>query len=114
MNNTYTKSDVEIRSYGRIWAGGGAGTSGNPGNPGGSINNCSATQYRYGVSNPYTSGTNLASAMPGRSCRIALGSGARWMNANQTAIRNRCRGSGSRRGMGGYPAGIISVRQMVD
>ncbi len=105
VNNTYTKSDVEIRSYGRIWAGGGAGTSGNPGNPGGSINNCSATQYRYGVSNPYTSGTNLASAMPGRSCRIALGSGARWMNANQTAIRNRCRGSGSRRGMGVYPAG---------
>ena len=104
VNNTYTKSDVEIRSYGKIWAGGGGGVSGNPGNSGGPINNCSSIQYRYGVSNPFTSGTNLGDAYPGASCRRAL-TGSTWQTANQTAIRNRCRGAGTRRGSGDYPAG---------
>ena len=46
VNNTYTKSDVEIRSYGKIYSGGGGGASGNNGNSGGSINNCSSTSNR--------------------------------------------------------------------
>lgn len=104
VNNTYTKSDVEIRSYGKIWAGGGGGVNGNPGNPGGTINNCGAIQYKYSVSNPFTSGNNLGDAYPGASCRRAL-SGSKWTTANQNGIRSRCRGSGTRRGSGVYPAG---------
>jgi len=103
VNNTYTKSDVEIRSYGKIWAGGGGGVSGNPGNSGGSINNCSSTSFFY-TTNHVTNGTTLGNAYPGASCRRAR-SGATWVSANQTGIRNRCRGSGARRGQGVWPQG---------
>jgi len=105
VNNTYTKSDVEIRSYGKIYSGGGGGASGNNGNSGGSINNCSSTS-NFNTSNPFNTanGRNLGDAAPGQSCRAAR-SGATWVSANQNSVRNRCRGGGARRGNGDYPGG---------
>jgi hypothetical protein len=102
VNNTRTNSPVEIYSYGQIYAGGGGGASGNPGNSGSSLS-CSSTSY-YNANNPFRSGTNLSDARPGQTCRRAR-SGGRWVSANQSGIRNRCRGGGTRRGSGDYPGG---------
>lgn len=102
VNNTYTKSDVEIRSYGKIYSGGGGGASGNPGNSGPSLL-CSSTS-NFSTSNPFTGGRSLGDAAPGQSCRSAR-SGATWVSANQNSVRNRCRGGGTRRGNGDYPGG---------
>lgn len=102
VNNTYTKSDVEIRSYGKIYSGGGGGASGNSGNSGGSLT-CSSTSY-FSTSNPFQSGRNLSDAKPGQSCRSQR-SGATWVSANPNSTRNRCRGGGTRRGSGDYPGG---------
>jgi len=102
INNTYTKSDVEIRSYGKIYSGGGGGSSGNPGNSGPSLS-CSSTS-NFSTSNPFTIGRSLYDAAPGQSCRSAR-SGAWWVSANQNSVRNRCRGGGARRGNGDYPGG---------
>ena len=75
VNNTYTQRDVEIRSYGRIWAGGGGGSSGNDGNKGGSLN-CFNT-------NNYTSNNGCTS-------------GDTTNGANPNGVRGRCRGRGTR------------------
>ena len=103
VNNTYTRSDVEIRSYGKIFAGGGGGAQGTAGNSGGTITNCSTTQ-NTNTNNPYRGGTNLGDARPGQSCRSAL-SGSNMVNANMNNHRSRCRGSGTRRSHGLYPSG---------
>jgi len=103
VNNTYTRSDVEIRSYGKIFAGGGGGAQGNAGNSGGTINNCISEQNTW-TNNPYKGGVNLGHARPNASCRRAL-SGSHWVRASQSAIRSRCRGSGARKGNGIYPHG---------
>lgn len=102
INNTYTKSDVEVRSYGKIYSGGGGGTSGTDGNAGGSLS-CSTTNY-FNTGNFNNDGRNLSDAQPGASCRTAR-SGATWVSANQNSVRNRCRGGGTRRGSGDYPGG---------
>jgi hypothetical protein len=102
VNNTYTKSDVEIRSYGKIYSGGAGGASGNSGNSGGSLN-CSSTN-NFSTGNPFQSGRNLSEAAPGQSCRASR-SGATWVSANQNSVRDRCRGGGARRGNGDYPGG---------
>lgn len=98
INNTYTQSDVDLKVFGKIWAGGGGGFNGNPGNTGPGLS-CHFTQYGS-VRNPYGGGTELHQAMPGRSCRREFRSGSRWQSAFQTGTRNRCRGGGSRRGDG--------------
>ena len=104
VRNTYTKSDVEIRSYGRIWSGGGGGNSGNSGNSGGSLS-CSSTNY-FSTGNPFKGGRSVGEGRPGRSCRNARG-GATWVAIQaQHSIRNRCRGGGTRRSeTGDYPSG---------
>ena len=78
VNNTYTQSKVKIRSYGKIWAGGGAGTSGNSGNSGSAIN-CYNT-------NTYTSGNGC-----GNNTTYGM---------NPNGVRSRCRGGDWRRGQG--------------
>lgn len=95
VNNTYTKSDVEIRSYGKIYSGGGGGASGNSGNSGGSLN-CSSTN-NFNVNVNVEPGRYLNDVKPGLQCRSAR-SGAIWLLANQNSVRDRCRGGGARRG----------------
>ena len=105
INNTYTKSDVEVRSFGKIWSGGGGGSPGNSGNSGGSLS-CSSTNY-FNTGNYFNTanGRNLGDAAPGQSCRAASGGNATWVSANQNSVRDRCRGGGARRGNGDYPGG---------
>ena len=103
VRNTYNKSDVEIRSYGRIWSGGGGGFSGNSGNSGGSLS-CNSTSY-FSTINPTKGGRTWPEGYPGGSCRRAR-RGATWVAITaQNSVRNRCRGSGARRGQGEYPSG---------
>ena len=106
VNNTYTQRDVEIRSYGKIWAGGGGGSSGNDGNKGSALN-CSSTSTvtrNINHNNKYNGGKN------------ACKSGEKELTRNPIGhIRGRCRGRGSRRGGGwnqnnksGYHCGTSS------
>jgi len=80
VNNTYTQRNVEIRSYGKIWAGGGGGSSGNDGSKGSdlscynSTNVTSDNDSNCGSSNAYAS--------------------------NPNGVRSRCRGGTYRRGQG--------------
>ena len=105
VNNTYTQSDVEIRSYGKIWAGGGGGTSGSDGNDGASLS-CSET-------NTVNRTTNHNNKYGGKN---ACKSGEKELTRNPIGnIRSRCRGRGSRRGGGwnstnksGYHCGTAS------
>jgi len=69
VNNTYTKSDVEIRSYGKIYSGGGGGSSGNSGNSGSSLN-CSSTN-NFNVNVNVDPGRYLNNVRPGLQCRSA-------------------------------------------
>lgn len=94
INNTYTQSDVDLKVFGKIWAGGGGGFNGNPGNTGPGL----SCHYSItgSVNNPYGGGEILHEAAPGRSCRVGFRSGARWQSATPTGTRNRCRG-GTRR-----------------
>jgi hypothetical protein len=78
VNNTYTPRDVEIRSYGKIWAGGGAGSSGNDGNGGSSLNCFTSSNF--------TSGNGCGNATTN--------------GANPNGVRSRCRGGNWRRGQG--------------
>ena len=79
VNNTYTPRDVEIRSYGKIWAGGGAGSSGNDGNNGSALNCFNSSNY--------TSNSGCTS-------------GDTTNGANPNGVRSRCRGGTYRRGQG--------------
>ena len=81
VNNTYTQSNVDIRSYGKIWAGGGGGTSGSDGNAGGGIN-C------------YNSAT--VNSTNDNDCPTNLG----YNKANVVGQRGRCRGRGTRASAG--------------
>tara|TARA_Y100000289_G_scaffold49108_1_gene49727 strand:+ start:97 stop:1221 length:1125 start_codon:yes stop_codon:yes gene_type:complete len=76
VNNTYGKSDVKIRSFGKIWAGGGGGSAGNSGNRGESLN-CFNTST-------FTSDNGCGNAT--------------LYGKNPNGVRNRCRGGGVRRG----------------
>jgi len=102
VNNTYTNRYVELRVYGAVWSGGGGGIAGNPGNDGPTLS-CSLTS-NFNVANNFNNGTTLSAAKPGQSCSSAR-SGANWVSANQNAVRERCRGSGTRLGDGAYPNG---------
>ena len=114
VNNTYTRSDVEIRSYGKIFAGGGGGAQGNAGNSGGRINKCKNLQYANTTNiNLGDRGTNLGEAKPGLSCRRAL-SGSKWIWAKQNSYRSRCRGGGSRARKGIYQTGRSGNYQCSD
>ena len=105
VNNTYTQSDVEIRSYGKIWAGGGGGTSGSDGNDGSSLS-CSSTST-------VTRNINHNNKYGGAS---ACQGGEKELTRNPIGnIRSRCRGRGARRGGGwnqtnksGYHCGTSS------
>tara|TARA_Y100000361_G_scaffold816_1_gene646 strand:+ start:2739 stop:4292 length:1554 start_codon:yes stop_codon:yes gene_type:complete len=105
VNNTYTQRDVEIRSYGKIWAGGGGGTSGNSGNSGSSLS-CKSTSN-------VTRNTNHNNKYGGKS---ACHGGEYESTRNPIGhIRNRCRSRGWRRGQGwnqykkeGYHCGTAS------
>ena len=110
VRNIKNNSDVEIRSYGSIWAGGGGGRPGNSGNRGGDLN-CYVTNY-FSTDNPFRTrangGTNLTfnEMKPGQSCRRRK-TNPTWANyvqgsANPTGTRNRCRGGSTRRGQGGW------------
>ena len=81
VNNTYTQRKVEIRSYGKIWAGGGGGTSGVDGNQGDGLD----------CYNSATVNSNNDS-----DCPTNLG----WNTANPVGQRSRCRGRGTRAGAG--------------
>ena len=80
VNNTYTQRNVEIRSYGKIWAGGGGGSSGSDGSKGSDLacytssNVTSANDSNCGAANAYA--------------------------ANPNGVRSRCRGGTYRRGQG--------------
>ena len=79
VNNTYTPRDVEIRSYGKIWAGGGAGSSGNDGNNGSALNCFNSSNY-----------TTNSGCLSGDTTN----------GANPNGVRSRCRGGTYRRGQG--------------
>lgn len=79
VNNTYTQSNVEIRSYGKIWAGGGGGSSGSDGTKGSNLN-C------------YNVGTNTQNN--------ACGANQNQYAINPNGVRSRCRGGDWRRGQG--------------
>ena len=79
VNNTYTQSNVEIRSYGKIWAGGGGGSSGSDGNTGSALNCFNTSNY---------SSTN------------GCAEGDTTNGANPNNVRSRCRGGTYRRGQG--------------
>jgi len=105
VNNTYTPRDVEIRSYGKIWAGGGGGTSGNSGNGGSSLSCSSTSNVTRNINhgNPY-GGANACLSGEYEVTRNPIGH-----------IRNRCRSRGWRRGQGwnqynkeGYHCGSTS------
>ena len=78
VNNTYSNSQVKVRSYGKIWGGGGGGSHGNAGNtdPGGA----------YGCYNTYYNPTPQAAY-----CN-------NWYAVNPNGVRSRCRGGTYRRG----------------
>ena len=105
VNNTYTQSDVEIRSYGKIWAGGGGGSSGSDGSAGSALN-CSSTST-------VTRNINHNNKYGGAS---ACQSGEKELTRNPVApIRSRCRGRGARASGGwnetnkaGYHCGTAS------
>jgi hypothetical protein len=82
VNNTYTKSnvDLKINSNGKIWSGGGGGNDGNSGNRGGSLNCYSSSTY---TTNGGCGGNTILTMNP--------------VGANQ---RSRCRGTTYRRGQG--------------
>lgn len=94
INNTYTQSDVDVRVFGKVWAGGGGGFNGNPGNTGPSLS-CSSTINFNTTNNEGIITQHLVEAAPGRTCR-RVRSGAIWAAATPIATRNRCRGSGAR------------------
>jgi hypothetical protein len=81
VNNTYSKSDVKIRSYGKIWSGGGGGSNGSAGNKGSGLNcfNVANLNARNNACNG--SGESLRGVVP-------------------TGVRSRCRGGGWRKGQG--------------
>ena len=105
VNNTYTQRNVEIRSYGKIWAGGGGGSSGSDGSDGSSLS-CSETSTE-------TRNTTHNNKYGGASACLE---GEKELTRNPTGtIRSRCRGRGSRRGGGwdetnksGYHCGTSS------
>ena len=80
VNNTYTQRNVEIRSYGKIWAGGGGGSSGSDGSKGSDLA-C------------YNS-SNVTSANDSNCTRSNA------YSANPNGVRSRCRGGTYRRGQG--------------
>ena len=97
VNNTYTQRKVEIRSYGKIWAGGGGGSSGNSGNSGSSLN-CS------GTNSPVTRNINIHSEGDKISGISACHGGEIEVTRNPLgSVRNRCRGGHVRRGSGWNP-----------
>ena len=79
VNNTYTQRKVDIRSYGKIWAGGGGGSSGSDGSDGGGLDCYNSAEVNS--SNDSDCPKNLG-----------------WFKANPTGQRNRCRGRGARKG----------------
>ena len=78
VNNTYSKSDVKIRSFGKIWAGGGGGSAGNSGAVGASLA-CFETST-------FNSNNGCGNAT--------------LYGKNPNGVRSRCRGGGYRRGQG--------------
>lgn len=94
--------NVNMTANGRIWSGGGAGSSGNSGNAGPGAT-CSYTG-NFNAANNRANGYDLGSAQPGVTCREAR-SGATWVTANPNSNRTRCRGGGTRQGAGIYPNG---------
>ena len=103
IRNLRSTSPVDLFVYGKLWSGGGGGRAGNSGNSGSTLS-CSQTNT-FNTTNPYGGGQNLHDASPGKTCRRLTGgnpTGGRavWRNANPNATRNRCRGSGTRRGAG--------------
>ena len=105
VNNEYTQRYVEIRSYGKIWAGGGGGTSGNSGNSGSSLSCSSTVNVTRNINhNNKIGGASACHGGEYEVTRNPIGS-----------IRNRCRGRGWRRGQGwnqysksGYHCGTAS------
>ena len=99
VNNTYTQRDVEIRSYGRIWAIGGGGSSGSDGSAGSALN-CSETNTvdRTIEHTNKIGGKNACNANETELTRNPIGT-----------IRNRCRGRGSRR----VVDGMKQIRQVI-
>ena len=94
VNNTYTQSKVEIRSFGKIWAGGGGGSSGNSGNSGSALN-CS------GTNNPVTRNKGMASESQKYNSVTACLPGETELTRNPLGgQRSRCRGGNNRAGQG--------------
>ena len=80
VNNTYTQRDVKIRSYGKIWAGGGAGSPGNSGNDGNTLNCYNKDNYENNDGGGCGNDTTTGSKPNGQ--------------------RDRCRGGAYRKGQG--------------
>jgi len=105
VNNTYNKSTVSIRSFGKIFSGGGGGKDGNNGDRGASLK-CFTTSK-------VTRNVNHTNKYGGKN---ACESGEKELTRNPTGtIRSRCRGRGSRAGGGwdstnkaGYHCGTSS------
>lgn len=105
VNNTYTESKVEIRSYGKIWAGGGGGTQGATGSDGSDLSCYVNLTWTYGGSGG--NNRNWSGAVSTSGCK---NTGNRPVNTvtnnvvmyavNPNSVRSRCRGGSYRRGQG--------------
>lgn len=106
INNTYSQRNVRVRSYGKIWSGGGGGGSGNNGNSGPGLS-CyttptwtrsfsSGNARNYGEAGASTSGCRNA---PNRPAGVTNSSISLYA-VKPNNVRSRCRGGGSRRGDG--------------
>ena len=91
VNNTYSKSKVSIKSFGKIFAGGGGGADGNDGSSGPGLNCFTTNTITRNINhnNKYDGGKNACKSGEYELTRNPIGT-----------IRNRCRGRGSRRGEG--------------
>jgi hypothetical protein len=103
VNNSYTKSDVEIRAYGKIWSGGGGGNDGTKGANGPNLNCYTRKNWNYNGSGGNNKNWNGAVSTSG--CKNTgnrpggvTNSSVSLYKVNPNSIRSRCRGGGYRRG----------------
>ena len=103
VNNTYTKSKVQVRSYGKIWSGGGGGTGGSKGDDGSNLNCFVNKNWNYsagGEPNRNWYGAVNSSGCVNRRPAGVPSNNVSMYAVNPNDVRSRCRGGGARRGEG--------------
>ena len=105
IDNTLSADEVSIvvGTNGKIWAGGGGGTSGNSGNAGNSLSCYTSanwgTSVNRGDNRNYSANASLAACKNAAANNITLGN-VNVTSATPSDVRSRCRGGSYRRGQG--------------